>query len=124
MLFNLCPLLEYDGYFMLSDALNLPNLRRRALRWLLRCISRRRLLTNHSMDRLYASYTVLSALYLTCFGVAAMHTLGTLTGEIAANCGLAHLAVAFQWLGGALFVLVFTLAIGKDIRHATSRITL
>jgi putative peptide zinc metalloprotease protein len=30
LLFNLCPLLEYDGYFVLCDLLQQPNLRRRA----------------------------------------------------------------------------------------------
>jgi putative peptide zinc metalloprotease protein len=33
-LVNLNPLLEYDGYFILSDALDRPNLRQRSLQWL------------------------------------------------------------------------------------------
>ncbi len=35
-LFNLNPLLEYDGYYALEDLLERPNLRRRSVRWLAR----------------------------------------------------------------------------------------
>lgn len=36
VLLNLNPLLEYDGYYVLSDLLDRPNLRRQSLRWLIR----------------------------------------------------------------------------------------
>lgn len=34
VLVNLCPLLEYDGYYVLMDWLERPNLRRRSMTWL------------------------------------------------------------------------------------------
>jgi putative peptide zinc metalloprotease protein len=82
-LFNLNPLLELDGYFILSDWLRLPNLRRRALAfisgplwvklrhaevapasqagWPARVLARLRALPRE--ERIYTLYGVLTALY-------------------------------------------------------------
>lgn len=40
VLVNLCPLLEYDGYYVLMDLLERPNLRRHALTWIGRNLPR------------------------------------------------------------------------------------
>jgi CRP-like cAMP-binding protein len=61
VLLNLNPLLEYDGYYVLSDLLDRPNLRRRSLAWLgsrlVPGVRERGLLAvlrSHAFDALYA----------------------------------------------------------------------
>jgi hypothetical protein len=41
VLFNFNPLIKLDGYYLLSDGLDIPNLRARAFGWMLHCIGRR-----------------------------------------------------------------------------------
>lgn len=58
VLVNLNPLLEYDGYYVLMDWLDRPNLRRNALRWLWhefpRALVRPALLRGHGFDLIYS----------------------------------------------------------------------
>jgi putative peptide zinc metalloprotease protein len=71
-LFNLNPLLELDGYFVLSDALGLPYLRRDALAFvggeLWERLRRRRALS--PSERLYTVYGLLAVAWLVVLGGA------------------------------------------------------
>jgi putative peptide zinc metalloprotease protein len=65
VLLNLHPLLEFDGYYILSDLLDRPNLRQRAIEWFGRFIrgdvDRRVELPRHRFD---FSYSVSSIIYI------------------------------------------------------------
>jgi putative peptide zinc metalloprotease protein len=72
-LLNLNPLLEYDGYFILMDWLERPNLRRHCLAWLRndlwRSLRDRAELARHKLELLYG---VGSLLYVIVAGVLAL----------------------------------------------------
>jgi putative peptide zinc metalloprotease protein len=62
VLVNLCPLLEYDGYYVLMDLLERPNLRRHALTWL-----------GHNLTRALRHPSVFRGhLVEVCFGLGSM----------------------------------------------------
>jgi putative peptide zinc metalloprotease protein len=67
-LFNLNPLLELDGYYMLVDALRLPNLRRRALAFIAGPMwAKLRTRTPFSPEeRIFGLYGLLTSLYTLC----------------------------------------------------------
>jgi putative peptide zinc metalloprotease protein len=60
---NLHPLLEYDGYYILSDLLDRPNLRHHALEWFGRFlrgdVNRNVELPHHRLDFLYSATSVI-----------------------------------------------------------------
>src|SRR5947209_20452661 len=65
VLINLNPLLEYDGYFMLMDFLDRPNLRARCLTWLGRDMPkavRSGKLGSHRLELVYGLASVLYVL--------------------------------------------------------------
>lgn len=70
---NLNPLLEYDGYHVLSELLDRPNLRREALAWVGREVGTlgrgAASWRGHAVDLLYG---LLSIAYLVAFGVAVL----------------------------------------------------
>ena len=63
MLINLNPLMEFDGYFVLSDLLERPNLRPRALAWLgtglIPALRNPQRLQGHRLEVLYGLASVL-----------------------------------------------------------------
>ena len=84
-LLNLSPLLKLDGYYMLSDYLDLPNLRRRSFRYLGNRLKKLTGSTDHPEEpsarerRLYLTYGLLAAVpSLALLGVAAVKTSGFL----------------------------------------------
>ncbi len=106
-LFNFNPLLELDGYFILVDALRLPNLRKRALEFiggpLWQKIRSRSPLNRE--ERIFAGYGLLSAIYT---GVAVMmatlfwqRQFASMVGELWAS----------GWIGQLLAILLFGLVI-------------
>src|SRR5690606_11159183 len=71
LLFNGNPLLRYDGYYVLSDVLEIPNLRQKASKVLMRFLSHACLGIKPQPDPflpkrglwLFASYTIASNIY-------------------------------------------------------------
>ncbi len=63
VLINLDPMLEYDGYFILSDMLGRPNLRRRSMEWLgsyLRGdVNRHQEMRDHKFELFYGTSSVI-----------------------------------------------------------------
>jgi putative peptide zinc metalloprotease protein len=104
ILINLCPLLEYDGYFLLSDLLKCPNLRRNACSWLgtlLRTRNKTQMLRTAD-DRLFICYSVASLAYIVVLAVVT-------TG--AARVGVEKMVVHFLPAGTAhLTALVTSIA--------------
>lgn len=72
-LINLNPLLEYDGYYVLMDLLDRPNLRSRCLRWLSAelpaALWRPRLLWAHRLEVLYGLSSLLYVAAMTALSV-------------------------------------------------------
>jgi CRP-like cAMP-binding protein/Zn-dependent protease len=94
VLVNLCPLLEYDGYYILADLVDRPNLRVEAFAWLgtglRRSLRDRRELARHRLDMLYlgASFlylAVAAAVVLVVYRVVLEHWLDALMPLSAAN---------------------------------------
>jgi putative peptide zinc metalloprotease protein len=78
-LYNLCPLLEYDGYYVLMDLLERPNLRGRAIKWLLNDLRReiciRSALRQHLVDLLYGVGSLLYLIVMAIVTLSLWHTL-------------------------------------------------
>lgn len=71
VLLNLNPLMEYDGYYVLSDLMDRPNLRRQSLRWLFRdlpaAIVHPSQLKGHWVELLYGLTSVFYTTLATAF---------------------------------------------------------
>jgi multidrug resistance efflux pump len=102
MAFNINPLIKLDGYYLLSDALNVPNLRARAFRYLSgagRDASARE-------RRIFLVYGVLAGIYTTLLlGTIAWWAAGYLVGR-------------YQGLGFALFLIFMSLLLRNPLRRA------
>lgn len=68
--FNLNPLIKLDGYYLLSDAVDVPNLRRKSFAWLRARLKNLLTFTSHRSDgatarerRIYLVYGALAGLY-------------------------------------------------------------
>ncbi len=107
VLLNLNPLLEYDGYYVLMDALDRPNLRRECLQWLPRGLPaaiRQRSLRGHLIEVTYGIGALLYVAAMTAVTILAyrlllQHAIDQITSSGAASA-----------LGWTLAVLVAILA--------------
>ncbi|XUW93212.1 hypothetical protein OH764_34315 (plasmid) [Burkholderia sp. M6-3] len=117
LLFNLCPLLEYDGYFILVDIVKCPNLRRRSIQWLLRWIAgpeRWRILILEQ-NRIFAGYCFISfayigglALYMSRVVYSNLNiVLHLIAGERFSRIAATSLA--------SVFILVFLYGVFRDV---------
>jgi putative peptide zinc metalloprotease protein len=74
---NLNPLLEYDGYYFLMDALDRPNLRGKSLGWIATglpvALKHRRSLRGHRIELLYAAGAVVYVAIITAWTLFAYH---------------------------------------------------
>jgi putative peptide zinc metalloprotease protein len=111
LLFNLNPLIKLDGYYLLVDALELPNLRQRAFAHLARTLGfGRRDDEKPPRDRreawLLLGYAALALLFLLgLFGVLALRLLdGIQGGEWSASALFLAVACGFLLLRGVRFV--------------------
>jgi len=119
LLFDLNPLLEFDGYYVLMDLLERPNLRQRALAWLRwqlpAAIRQPRALGGHMVELLYA---VASLAYI---GAAAVFT--ALLYRLLLQDWLAGLlsrpvATALGWVVATSFVVLVSAGTIGDLRAA------
>jgi len=121
VLANLNPLMEYDGYFVLIDWLDRPNLRPHCLQWLRsglpRAWRRPRELWEHRLELVFGlgslAYIVLAS-WLT-----ALLYRSTLQSWIS-RIGSAQLAMALGWLTVTAVVVVCILGLVADLRAAGS----
>ncbi len=114
---NLNPLLEYDGYHVLSDLLDRPNLRAEALGWLganlLRARRDRRELRRHRVDLLYG---VGAVLYIAVMGVASIVVYRLVVEGWIAAVVPAGIARALAWVLAGSVTLLASLGLAADVR--------
>jgi putative peptide zinc metalloprotease protein len=130
---NLNPLLEYDGYYVLVDLLECPNLRPRALAWLgrempglLRVQRRRptarwRRTPQQRLEGLYAIYGLGSLLY-----VAAMAVVTVLLYRVALQGWISRLvpgtvAAGIAWVPAGALVVLCALGLAGELRGVRPR---
>jgi putative peptide zinc metalloprotease protein len=120
-LFNLCPLLEYDGYYVLMDLLDRPNLRGRAIVWLLRDLRRdigaKGLLRQHLVDLLYGIGSLLYLILMAIVTLWLWHTYceGWLTTYVSAG-----LVTLLGWGVILMLSVPMVLGIAGEVRqHST-----
>jgi putative peptide zinc metalloprotease protein len=119
VLANLNPLMEFDGYYILSDLLDKPNLRPRALAWLgtglVSALGNPARLRGHTLELLYGLASVLyiaveAALMVVLYRLILQDWLsGLLTGAVAA--GLA-------WVLAAAVVVLAVASMLGELRGA------
>jgi putative peptide zinc metalloprotease protein len=117
VLVNLNPLLEYDGYFVLMDALDRPNLRARCLRWLGTELPRTwrqpGVLRSHALELLFGLGAVLYILVMAAFVV--------LIYRLTVQQWLAHVlpvgvAAALAWVLALLIAGLSGLTLAGELR--------
>jgi putative peptide zinc metalloprotease protein len=114
---NLNPLLEFDGYYILSDALDRPNLREDALRWLgtgfPRALRSPKLFRGHGVDVLYG---VLAVLYLAVIVFFIVFVYRALIENLVAAVLPDAIADAAAWLLAGGLAALLLLALGAQLR--------
>jgi multidrug resistance efflux pump len=102
MLFNVNPLIKLDGYYLLADALDIPNLRSRAFRYL-----RGNGGAGSARERrIFLAYGILAGVYTTLL-------LGTLAWWAAA-----YLVGQYHGLGFALFVVLMSVFFRNPLKRS------
>jgi putative peptide zinc metalloprotease protein len=106
---NLNPLLEFDGYYILSDLLDRPNLRDDALKWLgsefPKALRKPRLFKGHGVDMVYGFF---AAVYMALIIFLIIVVYRTLIEHFIAGIVPQALASALAWvLAGGLSALLF-----------------
>jgi putative peptide zinc metalloprotease protein len=103
---NLNPLLEFDGYYVLSDWLDIPNLRRRAMTWLghdlVPALRTRTGFKGHGLD---LAYGLASVLYIVSMGVITVAIYRYTLEAWIAGVLPAWAAAGLAWLAALLVVL-------------------
>jgi putative peptide zinc metalloprotease protein len=115
-LFNLNPLIKLDGYYLLSDYLEIPNLRQKSLAALK---ARARGLWNLSTDalyvrgreeRIYLGYGALASIYSTSLISLVAWKFGT------------YLTTRYQGVGFLAFGALLLAAFHRPLRHAVTKV--
>jgi putative peptide zinc metalloprotease protein len=110
---NLNPLAEFDGYYVLMDWLERPNLRSRALTWLGReFFAHGHQLRGHTVDLVYSIAALVYVVFATVATVAALRE--TSQRWIAPHSSL--LAHVLQWAGALFVVVICTLGLVTELR--------
>lgn len=91
--FNLNPLLKLDGYYLLSDALGIPNLRPRALAYVRSRLARRAAAVARREAWIYPLYALLSGLFTIVLLAAVFVQIGQRLGVAGAAAVLALVAL-------------------------------
>lgn len=115
---NLNPLLEFDGYYVLSDSLDIPNLRRRAMTWLGHdLVPALRTRTGFKGHMLELTYGVASVLYIASMAVITVAIYRyTLEGWIARVLPV-WVAAGLAWLAALIVVLAAGSLLYSELRQ-------
>jgi hypothetical protein len=125
---NLNPLLEYDGYYLLMDGLDRPNLRGKSLGWIATglpvALRKRKSLRGHRIELFYALCAVLYIGAVTAWTLFAYHftTQGWVARVVAPEyVPLIGRLIAFTLGGIALFRLISDILTERARLHAHAR---
>ncbi|MCU1273253.1 MAG: hypothetical protein JWO48_684 [Bryobacterales bacterium] len=114
--FNLNPLLEYDGYYVLMDALERPNFRLHAFVWVGKELPRSwrnaRELRAHVPELLYA---VLSVVYILAMAAAIVVLYRSFAYDWAARLLPSALATAVGWVLAGVVMLLSVLNVAREM---------
>lgn len=116
VLLNLNPLLEYDGYYALMDALDRPNLRREALRWLpkgLPAAVRQRSPRGHTVE---LTYGLASLIYVVAMAVVTVVVYRLLLEHLIARAIPSAVASGLGWGLAAVIVVLASAGAIQDMR--------
>jgi len=117
VLLNLNPLLEYDGYFILMDWLDRPNLRAHCLPWvgheLPRALRSRRELWRHRLELLYG---VGSVLYVLVMGIVTLVVYQLVVQRWIGHMLPSGVAAALAWVLAATVVTLSLAALTGELR--------
>lgn len=110
--FNLCPLFELDGYYLLMDIINKPNLRQLSIAWLSEVFSHRSLFS-YKKSRAEMLYWFFSFLYI---GLAA-GVIYFIQNSIFAPLLPSIFSSKFFWLLSIGFLLISIITIIIEVKH-------
>ena len=113
LLVNLNPLLEYDGYYLLIDWLDRPNLRSRAIAWLGQELRTGGSLAGHSLDLAYGMGAV-AYIALMCISTVAAYR--ALVQPWLSHLVPAGLAAALGWAPGVILTVLSALSVAGELR--------
>lgn len=117
VLINLNPLLEYDGYYILMDLLERPNLRARCLRWLRaglpRALRRPAEMARHRVELVYG---LASLAYVGAMAVVALVVYRLVAQHWMESLLPGRWAGALAWLLAAGVVAATIMAVAEDMR--------
>ncbi|MGH7727581.1 MAG: cyclic nucleotide-binding domain-containing protein [Vulcanimicrobiaceae bacterium] len=118
---NLNPLLEFDGYYILVDLLDRPNLRRQSLHWLgseFRNVTRRpALVRGHVVECSYAVGAILYIFFAAAQSTVMYHVVGRQRLEQFLPAGVASM---FAWVLPLVLAALALAALSAEIRKVTS----
>ncbi|HMS40827.1 MAG TPA: cyclic nucleotide-binding domain-containing protein [Pyrinomonadaceae bacterium] len=121
-LVNLNPLLEYDGYYVLMDWLERPNLRPRALAWLGSELPKvwrvRAELRAHLLEIIYGTR---SLVYIVLMGVLTIVSYLIFFQDWMMQVVSANFAAALAWILGLVVIILSLLSVAGELRGTKSQ---
>ncbi|MDQ4076713.1 MAG: cyclic nucleotide-binding domain-containing protein [Chloroflexota bacterium] len=122
VLFNLNPLLEFDGYYVLIDLLERPNLREQALTWLgselPKAVRVPSMLRCHWVEVLYGSA---SLLYVVLIAILTVIAYRVLLQDWMARLLPAPLAIGLAWVLAVAAVILYAVVMISELRGLGGR---
>ena len=116
-LMNFNPLLEYDGYYILSNLLNRPNLRRRSLEWLGQCL--RGKVKEHQELRTHwieLTYSIAAVIYILFMAFSFATSFRILIGVHLNSFLPSTVSLGIQWLIFVIIVLSASMTIVGEMK--------
>ena len=117
-LMNLNPLYELDGYYVLSDWLDIPNLRAKALAFLGTKIWRRRPTTlDRRLVRIFTAYGIAAVLYAWIAAVLLLMGYHRVVQHVVARVLPDALALGLGWALAVLLVILLLTSLWQSLRQ-------
>ncbi|MCA8003502.1 PqqD family peptide modification chaperone [Burkholderia metallica] len=117
LIVNMCPFLEYDGYFVLCDVINEANIRRNSLVWfrsaVLRLFAPGALRVRGRV--LYYVYSMCSVVYLISWSALMMFETENFVNGFSIKYLSASQAHVFSWIVAASFAMLIVFNAFKDV---------
>jgi putative peptide zinc metalloprotease protein len=119
VLLNLDPMLEYDGYYVVSDLLDRPNLRQQALARIRLVLRQPSAARGHWVD---VGYGVAAIVYIGFMSVITVLVYRTLVERWVAGVLPAAVAADLTWVVALLVVVIAVAALSSEMRDASASV--